>query len=60
MVTSSFAYRLKEHVDRFFREDVRDLGAVRDISRIEILADLLPDLRFLRDKEKRESISSCW
>ena len=33
----------KEHVDRFFREDVRDLGAVRDISLIEILADLLPD-----------------
>lgn len=33
----------KDHVDRFFREDVRDLGAVRDLSLIEILADLLPD-----------------
>ena len=33
----------KDHVDRFFREDVRDLGAVRDLSLIEMLADLLPD-----------------
>ena len=33
----------KDHIDRFFREDVRDLGAVRDLSLIEILADLLPD-----------------
>ena len=33
----------KDRVDRFFREDVRDLGAVRDLSLIEILADLLPD-----------------
>jgi len=33
----------KVRLDRFFREDVRDLNAVRDISMVEILADLLPD-----------------
>ena len=33
----------KERLDRFFREDVRDLGAVRDISMVEVLSDLLPD-----------------
>ena len=32
----------KERLDRFVREDVRDLEAVRDVSSIEILADLLP------------------
>lgn len=31
----------KERLDRFFREDVRDLEAVRDLSSIELLADLL-------------------
>ncbi len=34
---------LKERFDRFVREDVRDLGSVRDLSRIQILADLLPE-----------------
>lgn len=33
----------KERLDRFFREDVRDLSAVRDISMMEVLSDLLPD-----------------
>jgi hypothetical protein len=33
----------KERVDRFFREDVRDLGAVRDVSLMEVLAEMLPD-----------------
>lgn len=33
----------KERLERFFREDVRDLEAVRDLSSIQILADLLPD-----------------
>ncbi|MFC2173617.1 ATP-binding protein [Acidobacteriota bacterium] len=33
----------KERLDRFFREDVRDLEAIRDLSSIQILADLLPD-----------------
>jgi len=33
----------KERLDRFFREDLRDLEAVRELSSIEILADLLPD-----------------
>lgn len=33
----------KERLDRFFREDVRDLGAVRDLSMIQILSELLPD-----------------
>jgi uncharacterized protein len=32
----------KERVDRFFREDVRDLEAIRDLSSMELLADLLP------------------
>lgn len=32
----------KERLDRFFREDVRDLEAVRNLSAIETLADLLP------------------
>ncbi len=33
----------KERLDRFFREDVRDLTAVRDISMLELLSDLLPE-----------------
>jgi predicted AAA+ superfamily ATPase len=33
----------KDRLDRFFREDVRDLEAIRELSSIEILADLLPD-----------------
>lgn len=33
----------KERLDRVFREDVRDLEALRDLSSIEWLADLLPD-----------------
>jgi predicted AAA+ superfamily ATPase len=32
-----------ERLDRFFREDVRDLEAIRDLSSIEILADLLAE-----------------
>ena len=31
----------RERLDRFFREDVRDLEAVRDLSSLELLADLL-------------------
>lgn len=34
---------LKERLDRFVREDVRDLESVRDLSQIQLLADLLPD-----------------
>jgi predicted AAA+ superfamily ATPase len=33
----------KERVDRFFREDVRDLELVRDLSSLQSLADLLPE-----------------
>jgi uncharacterized protein len=33
----------KEHLDRFFREDVRDLENVRDLSSLQILADMLPE-----------------
>jgi predicted AAA+ superfamily ATPase len=33
----------KQRVDRFLREDVRDLESVRALSEIEILTDLLPD-----------------
>lgn len=33
----------KERLDRFFREDVRDLESVRDLSSIQLLADLLPE-----------------
>ena len=32
----------KDRFDRFFREDVRDLEAVRELSQIQLLADLLP------------------
>jgi len=33
----------KERLDRFFREDVRDLEPIRDLSSFQLLADLLPD-----------------
>ncbi len=33
----------KERLERFFREDVRDLESVRDLSSMQILADLLPE-----------------
>jgi predicted AAA+ superfamily ATPase len=33
----------KERLERFFREDVRDLEAVRDLSSMQLLADLLPE-----------------
>jgi predicted AAA+ superfamily ATPase len=33
----------KERMDRFFREDVRDLQNVRDLSSMELLADMLAD-----------------
>ena len=33
----------KERLDRFFREDVRDLESIRDLSSIQLLADLLPE-----------------
>jgi hypothetical protein len=32
----------KAHLERFFREDVRDLEPIRDLSSFELLADLLP------------------
>jgi len=32
-----------ERIDRFFREDVRDLESVRDLSSIQTLADLIPE-----------------
>jgi hypothetical protein len=33
----------KDRLDRFFREDVRDLEPIRDLSSFQLLADLLPD-----------------
>lgn len=33
----------KERLDRFFREDVRDLEHVRDMGSMQLLADLLPE-----------------
>jgi hypothetical protein len=33
----------KERLDRFFREDVRDLEAVHDLSSLQVLADLLAE-----------------
>ena len=33
----------KERLDRFFREDVRDLESIRDLSSLQLLADLLPE-----------------
>ncbi len=32
----------KEHIERFFREDLRDLENIRDLSSIQLLSDLLP------------------
>jgi uncharacterized protein len=32
-----------ERLERFFREDVRDLAAIRDLSSLQLLADLLPE-----------------
>ena len=33
----------RERLDAFFREDVRDLEAIRDLESLQILADLLPE-----------------
>lgn len=33
----------KERMDRFFREDIRDLESVRDLSSLQILFDLIPE-----------------
>lgn len=33
----------KDRLDRFFREDIRDLGSVQDLSSLQLLADLLPE-----------------
>ena len=33
----------QQRLDRFFREDVRDLATVRDLSSIEVLAEMLPE-----------------
>jgi uncharacterized protein len=33
----------KERLERFFREDVRDLEPIRDLASIQLLADLLPE-----------------
>jgi hypothetical protein len=33
----------KERLDRFFREDVRDLESVQDLSSLQLLSDLLPE-----------------
>ena len=33
----------KERLDRFFREDVRDLEAVRELSSLQLVAELLPE-----------------
>ncbi|MCK4303448.1 MAG: ATP-binding protein [Candidatus Eisenbacteria sp.] len=33
----------KERIERFFREDVRDLEYVRDFSSLQIVADLIPE-----------------
>lgn len=33
----------KERLERFFREDVRDLENVRELSQMELLADILPE-----------------
>jgi hypothetical protein len=33
----------KERLDRFFREDVRDLESLRDLASVQLLADLLPE-----------------
>lgn len=33
----------KERLDRSFREDVRDLEAIRDLSSLQLMADMLPE-----------------
>jgi predicted AAA+ superfamily ATPase len=33
----------KERVDRFLREDIRDLESVRDLASVQLLVDLLPE-----------------
>jgi hypothetical protein len=33
----------KERLDRFFREDVRDLESIRDLASLQLLAELLPE-----------------
>ncbi|MCX8109791.1 MAG: ATP-binding protein [Syntrophorhabdaceae bacterium] len=33
----------RERIDRFFREDVRDLESIRDLSSMELLADMLKE-----------------
>lgn len=33
----------KEYLERFFREDIRDMENVRDFSKLELLADLIPE-----------------
>jgi len=33
----------KERLERFFREDVRDLETVRDLGSVQLLADMLPE-----------------
>lgn len=33
----------KERLDRFFREDVRDLEPIRDLGSLQLMADLLPE-----------------
>jgi len=33
----------KERLDRFFREDVRDLEPIREMSSLQLMADLLPE-----------------
>ena len=33
----------KERLERFFREDVRDLEAVRDLGAVQLVADMLPE-----------------
>jgi predicted AAA+ superfamily ATPase len=45
LAQSARTHRRWQHqrLDRFFREDVRDLETVRDLSSIQTLADLLPE-----------------
>lgn len=33
----------KERIERFFREDIRDLENLRDLSSVQILSDLIPE-----------------
>jgi predicted AAA+ superfamily ATPase len=52
----------KERVDRFFREDVRDLENVQDLSSMQILADFLPErvASPLEDLEVSYRAASRW